>query len=167
MFEKYVSSIILTLANKYIKNVNASELKLSLWGAPPAAGRRNQSVSTAPPRKPCARVSMAPAAPYTRWSGEHTESPAVSARRWRGDAEQRRAADRGPAQDELETPLTFKRIFIQEPKLNVAWASLRYQPAKVSSHPRRLLGSAQLARQPVIDVYVCHMALLAKVCALP
>ena len=33
MFEKYVSSIILTLANKYIKNVNASELKLSLWGA--------------------------------------------------------------------------------------------------------------------------------------
>lgn len=35
MFEKYVSSIILTLANKYIKNVNASELKLSLWGAPP------------------------------------------------------------------------------------------------------------------------------------
>ena len=32
MFEKYVSSIILTLANKYIKNVNASELKLSLWG---------------------------------------------------------------------------------------------------------------------------------------
>jgi hypothetical protein len=50
MFEKYVSSIILTLANKYIKNVNASELKLSLWGAPPrlsraAARRRNQSVS--------------------------------------------------------------------------------------------------------------------------
>ena len=36
MFEKYVSSIILTLANKYIKNVNASELKLSLWGAPPS-----------------------------------------------------------------------------------------------------------------------------------
>ena len=35
MFEKYVSSIILTLANKYIKNVNASELKLSLWGAQP------------------------------------------------------------------------------------------------------------------------------------
>jgi hypothetical protein len=72
----------------------------------------------------------------------------VSARRWRGDAEQRRAADRGPAEDELETPRTFKRIFIQEPKLNVAWASLRYQPTKVSSHPRRLLGSAQLARQP-------------------
>jgi hypothetical protein len=42
MFEKYVSSIILTLANKYIKNVNASELKLSLWGAPPP---RPQSVS--------------------------------------------------------------------------------------------------------------------------
>ena len=39
MFEKYVSSIILTLANKYIKNVNASELKLSLWGAPPPRGR--------------------------------------------------------------------------------------------------------------------------------
>jgi hypothetical protein len=30
-----VTSIILTLANKYIKNVNASELKLSLRGAPP------------------------------------------------------------------------------------------------------------------------------------
>ena len=35
-------------------------------------------------------------------------------------------------QDELETPLTFKRIFIQELKLNIPWASLRYQPAKVS-----------------------------------
>ena len=150
MFEKYVPSIILTLANKYIKNVNASELKLSLWGAPPPpAGRRNQSVSTAPPRKPCAPELRAPAAPCPRWSGEHTESPAVSARRWRGDAEQRRAADRGPAEDELETPHTFKRIFIQEPKLNIAWASLRYQPAKVSSHPRRLLSSAQLARQLV------------------
>jgi hypothetical protein len=45
MFEKYVSSIILTLANKYIKNVNASELKLSLWGAPPPPAARNQSVS--------------------------------------------------------------------------------------------------------------------------
>ena len=50
MFEKYVSSIILTLANKYIKNVNASELKLSLWGAPPPPQSINQSVSTAPPR---------------------------------------------------------------------------------------------------------------------
>jgi hypothetical protein len=94
MFEKYVSSIILTLANKYIKNVNASELKLSLWGAPPPpAAATNQSVSTAPPRKPRARVLRAPAAPCPGWSGEHTESPAVSARRWRGDAEQRRAAD--------------------------------------------------------------------------
>ena len=53
MFEKYVSSIILTLANKYIKNVNASELKLSLRGAPPPPPHAaiNQSVSTAPPRK--------------------------------------------------------------------------------------------------------------------
>jgi hypothetical protein len=91
---------------------------------------------------------MAPAAPCPGWSGERTEPPAVSARRWRGDAEQRRAADRGPAQDELETPLTFKRIFIQELKLNLVWASLSYEPAKVSSHPRRLLSSAQLARQP-------------------
>ena len=45
MFEKYVSSIILTLANKYIKNVNASELKLSLRGAPPPHAAINQSVS--------------------------------------------------------------------------------------------------------------------------
>ena len=45
MFEKYVSSIILTLANKYIKNVNASELKLSLWGAPPPPPPPPQSVS--------------------------------------------------------------------------------------------------------------------------
>ena len=36
MFERYVSSIILTLANKYIKNLNASELRMSLWGAPRA-----------------------------------------------------------------------------------------------------------------------------------
>jgi hypothetical protein len=108
MFEKYVSSIILTLANKYIKNVNASELKLSLRGD----RRRNQSVSTAPPRKPCARGLRAPAAPCPGRSGEHSEWPAVSARRWRGDAEQRRAANRGPAEDEPETPLTFKRIFI-------------------------------------------------------
>jgi len=35
MFERYVSSIILTLANKYIKNLNASELRMSLWGASP------------------------------------------------------------------------------------------------------------------------------------
>ena len=49
MFEKYVSSIILTLANKYIKNVNASELKLSLlWGAPPPP----QSISQSAPRRP-------------------------------------------------------------------------------------------------------------------
>ena len=48
MFEKYVSSIILTLANKYIKNVNASELKLSLWGAPPPPATINQSA----PRRP-------------------------------------------------------------------------------------------------------------------
>ena len=34
-------------------------------------------------------------------------------------------------QDELDTSLTFKRIFIQELKLNIPWASLRYQPAKV------------------------------------
>jgi hypothetical protein len=75
--------------------------------------------------------------------------PAVSARRWRGHAEQRRAADRGrPAEDEPQTPLTFKRIFIQELKLNIPWASLRYQLAKVSSRPRRLLRSARLARQP-------------------
>ena len=45
MFEKYVSSIILTLANKYIKNVNASELKLSLCGVRRRRRRRNQSVS--------------------------------------------------------------------------------------------------------------------------
>ena len=48
MFEKYVSSIILTLANKYIKNVNASELKLSLWGAPPPP----QPISQSAPRRP-------------------------------------------------------------------------------------------------------------------
>ena len=49
MFEKYVSSIILTLANKYIKNVNASELKLSRcgWGAPPPP----QSISQPAPRR--------------------------------------------------------------------------------------------------------------------
>ena len=63
----------------------------------------------------------------------------MSARRWRGDAEQRRAADRDPAQDELETPLPFKRIFIQELKLNIPWASLRYQPAKVSSCANRII----------------------------
>ena len=45
MFEKYVPSIILTLANKYIKNVNASELKLSLWGAPPPPPPPPQSIS--------------------------------------------------------------------------------------------------------------------------
>jgi hypothetical protein len=45
MFEKYVSSIILTLANKYIKNVNASELKLSLWGAQTPAPAPPQSIS--------------------------------------------------------------------------------------------------------------------------
>ena len=49
MFEKYVSSIILTLANKYIKNVNASELKLSLWGAPPPPPP--QSISQSAPRR--------------------------------------------------------------------------------------------------------------------
>ena len=43
-------------------------------------------------------------------------------------------------QDELETSLTFKRIFIQELKLNIPWASLRYQPAKVYTHVH-LLGS--------------------------
>ena len=51
MFEKYVSSIILTLANKYIKNVNASELKLSLWGAPPPPPPP-QSISQSAPRRP-------------------------------------------------------------------------------------------------------------------
>ena len=62
-------------------------------------------------------------------------------------------------QDELETPLTFKRIFIQELKLNIPWASLRYQPAKVSSHPRGLLGSARsLARQ--------HLPACPRACAL-
>ena len=50
MFEKYVSSIILTLANKYIKNVNASELKLSLWGAPPPPPPP-QSISQSAPRR--------------------------------------------------------------------------------------------------------------------
>jgi hypothetical protein len=50
MFEKYVPSIILTLANKgYIKNVNASELKLSLWGAPPPPPP--QSISQSAPRR--------------------------------------------------------------------------------------------------------------------
>jgi hypothetical protein len=120
MFEKYVPSIILTLANKYIKNVNASELKLSLRGAPPPPP---QSISQSAPRRPgrpCARVLRAPAAPCPGRSGEHSESPAVSARRWHGHAEQRRAANRGPAEeDELETPLTLKRIFIQELKLNI------------------------------------------------
>ena len=53
MFEKYVSSIILTLANKYIKNVNASELKLSLWGAPPPP----------PPPPPPQSISQHRAAP--------------------------------------------------------------------------------------------------------
>ena len=48
MFEKYVPSIILTLANKYIKNVNASELKLSLRGAPPPPP---QSISQSAPRR--------------------------------------------------------------------------------------------------------------------
>ena len=32
MFEHYLTAIILRFANKYIKNVNTSELKLSLWG---------------------------------------------------------------------------------------------------------------------------------------
>ena len=50
MFEKYVSSIILTLANKYIKNVNASELKLSLWGAQPPPPPP-QSISQSAPRR--------------------------------------------------------------------------------------------------------------------
>ena len=49
MFEKYVSSIILTLANKYIKNVNASELKLSLRGV--RCRRTPQSISQSAPRR--------------------------------------------------------------------------------------------------------------------
>ena len=57
MFEKYVPSIILTLANKYIKNVNASELKLSLWGAPPPAAI-SQSVSQHRAAPKAARTSI-------------------------------------------------------------------------------------------------------------
>ena len=45
MFERYVSSIILTLANKYIKNLNASELRMSLWGAPALACHRCRCAS--------------------------------------------------------------------------------------------------------------------------
>ena len=57
MFEKYVSSIILTLANKgYIKNVNASELKLSLRGAPPPPPPPPQSISQSAPRRPESRA---------------------------------------------------------------------------------------------------------------
>ena len=68
MFEKYVSSIILTLANKYIKNVNASELKLSLRGAPPPPPQSiSQSVSTAPPRK-ALRASIEGASSTVSWT---------------------------------------------------------------------------------------------------
>ena len=56
MFEKYVSSIILTLANKYIKNVNASELKLSLWGAQPPPPPPPQPISQSAPRRPESRA---------------------------------------------------------------------------------------------------------------
>ena len=65
MFEKYVSSIILTLANKYIKNVNASELKLSLWGAPP-------------PPPPPQSISQHRAAPKALRASIHGTSSTVS-----------------------------------------------------------------------------------------
>jgi hypothetical protein len=82
MFEKYVSSIILAVARKYINNVNASDLRLSLWGG--AVTLNNVEL----------RVEV--------------------------------------LQEELGCgPFTFKRVFIQELKLNIPWASLRYQPAKV------------------------------------
>jgi hypothetical protein len=48
-------------------------------------------------------------------------------------------------QDELDTSLTFKRIFIQELKLNIPWASLRYQPAKVFDAGHLLLLSTRCA----------------------
>ena len=57
MFEKHVPSIILTLANKYIKNVNASELKLSLRGAPPPPPPQSISQS-APRRREALRASI-------------------------------------------------------------------------------------------------------------
>jgi len=65
MFEKYVSSIILTLANKYIKNVNASELKLSLWGAQP-------------PPPPPQSISQHRAAPKALRASIHGTSSTVS-----------------------------------------------------------------------------------------
>ena len=105
MFERYVSSIILTLANKYIKNLNASELRMSLWGAPRAR------LSPMPLRINHHRRAVAGGAVTLNNVELRTEV----------------------LQEEVESPFIFKRIFIQELKLSVPWASLRYQPAKVSN----------------------------------
>ena len=47
-------------------------------------------------------------------------------------------------QEEVESPFIFKRIFIQELKLNIPWASLRYQPAKVSIRANRICTTSPL-----------------------
>ena len=81
MFERFLTDIILKFAKKYIKNINASELKLSLWGG--AVTLNNIDL----------RVDV--------------------------------------LQEELDTPFIFERIFIQELKVNIPWASLGYQPANI------------------------------------
>ena len=111
MFERYVSSIILTLANKYIKNLNASELRMSLWGAPRAR------------LPPVTDAAAHQSPPCWRAGGAVTLN----------NVELRTEV----LQEEVESPFIFKRIFIQELKLNIPWASLRYQPAKVSSRANR------------------------------
>ena len=111
MFERYVSSIILTLANKYIKNLNASELRMSLWGAPRAPSVTDAAAHQSPP---CWRAGGAVTLNNVELRTE-------------------------VLQEEVESPFIFKRIFIQELKLNIPWASLRYQPAKVSSRANRII----------------------------
>jgi hypothetical protein len=81
MFERFLTDVILKFAKKYINNINASELKLSLWGG--AVTLNNIDL----------RVDV--------------------------------------LQEELDTPFIFERIFIQELKVNIPWASLGYQPANI------------------------------------
>jgi hypothetical protein len=96
---------------------------------------------------------------YHMVAGERTESPAGTARRWRGDAEQRRAADRGPAEDELETPLTFKRIFIQE------LSSISPGPRCAISPPRYRRALAACSAQ-LSSLASQHLPACPRACAL-
>ena len=57
-------------------------------------------------------------------------------------------------QEEVESPFIFKRIFIQELKLNIPWASLRYQPAKVSIRANRICKIAWPLMRPLAQIRV-------------